>query len=165
MKKEMDIDVKKICSEALKDLQPGEDIDEALIRVSKRIYGKDGSDVFATLDFFLNSPYTGTTKLEEVKKMAKGKSSIKMIHQSKSSSSFTVDGVDKGEVPKEILEKLPELFESGEFKTEKKLLDMDPEKIRCSKCGHSNPTDTTKCIHCHSEIGKKKSFFDKLLGR
>jgi ribosomal protein L40E len=133
---EIEIDIKEILEEALADKNEQEDIDEALIRASKKLHGEKKGMLFFQLTLSLlehTKKENGGTKLENVTKIAQ-------------SEGMKV----KASLPKSVLAEETTLDDGG---------------MICNKCNQKNPKDANRCISCHVQIEKKKSFLDKLLGR
>ncbi len=181
------IDMKKLCTETLREIDSGKKIEDALSEASKKLYADNAQGALMAVNLTLiRLKHTeGGTKLENVKKLAQGGG----FGFRKDTPISNVDEATEdmlNEIPEDFrkeFEKIRELMKNQEAKNaiiefrKNPLLNLKMPKnasgesnsnavqrkvIRCSKCDCMNPNESNKCINCSAEL--KKSFFSKLVG-
>jgi hypothetical protein len=172
---ELKIDVASVAREALTECRPGEDLDEAILRSCKKLYGESGVMAFQAVQ----SAVTALAQRDDgdrekaLRGIAEGKASVNVvanIHVSHNSATKSLD-----DLPPEMraeVEKTLALGKSGKivFRAAISKHSAAPGSVdgsssqmsRCAKCGYEFPSGLPSCPQCGTE--KKQSFWSRLFG-
>lgn len=108
--KEMQIDVGSLGTEALRERQPAEQLDEALLRAAKERYGDSGSIVFQAIKAAVGA-VAKRNKMsadEALQQMIDGRRSIKLVTRTQTVGSE--DEVDNLDIKKGLAALDPQVF-------------------------------------------------------
>ncbi len=112
--KDLNIDVTAVAKEALRDRQPGEDLDESLLRTCKGLYGTSGLTAFQTVRNAVEAYATRRNLSIEgaVQEIAAGRSTVQITAFTKTfSAQRTATSID--ELPADMRERVQKMLESG----------------------------------------------------
>jgi len=173
---ELQIDAKQILQQALGQVGPGEDIDEAILRACKALYPGQHTEVFTAVNRMVETMLErrGGSKPEVIKQMvaAPGTLSITMH-----TSSVSVPlGAQAGSAPKsldelppEIRQKVREAMASGKtsvtIRTRSASVPTPASQpvFHCKRCGYVEPGEFDRCPHCSTR--KRRGLLRWLFGR
>ena len=102
---ELEIDAKQLLRQALAEVQPGEDIDEAILRVCKKRYPDNYSEIFPEVFRMVDmlAENMDGSRLEIVRELAASEGSMSMtLHSTEVTETRTLTGE-----PGKLLDKLP----------------------------------------------------------
>ena len=160
---ELEIDAKELLRHALSEVQPGEDVDEALLRVCKLRYPEAYAEVFPQILEMLElvTGNTGSSKLDMVRELVDSEGTMSLtMHSTEITETRSMVGA-----PGRLLDQLPPVLQAklSEATSEHQLHERsDPRAERRSlglkryincRCGYTGPAeDETRCPKCGREI-------------
>lgn len=156
---ELEIDAKELLRQALAEAEPGEDIEEALLRICKRRYPEQYTELFPDI--------LGVIEMMTEQMRGSKDKVIRELVETDGSMSITLHSSDVVETktysgdPEKVLKELPPdireevrktLAEgSGDFKIEKRIVRRTSSKgmemIDC-RCGYLGPPEEDHCPKC-----------------
>jgi predicted RNA-binding Zn-ribbon protein involved in translation (DUF1610 family) len=163
--KDLKIDAATAARETLQERQPGEDLDEALLRSCKKLYGESGMTAFQALQSAVAS-IAELTKIDRetaLKQIAEGKSSVRVSASIHATHKFTTSSMGdlspetRAEIDKALAEGKSKVVFTKTFSVNKKPADMN----RCAGCGFEFPAEISTCPQCGKTI--LRSFWARLL--
>ena len=165
--KELKIDAAAAARETLQERQPGEDLDEALLRSCKKLYGESGMMAFQALQSAVASIAERANGDREaaLKQIAEGKSSVRVstsihtTHKFTTSSTGDLSPEMRAEVDKALAEGKSKIVFTKTFSVNKKPAGMN----RCAACGFEFPSEISTCPQCGKTA--RRSFWARLLGK
>jgi len=185
---DLKVDGRQLLKRALREMAPGEDIDEALLRACKALYPEQAMAVFGALGRMLDtigrtesdaSRFATATRLAA----SKGKLSIS-LHTSVTSTSHvahipgartaagsgsvtvrTVTGGSLDELPPEAAEHIRAILGGDPAASLRTTAGpAGPQQpFHCRHCGHVEPSRFDRCPHCGKR--QRAGFFRRLFGR
>lgn len=176
--KEMKIDVAAVARQALQERQPGEDLDEAILRSCKKLYGESGTTAFQAIQNALRA-LAERNKVDQeraLQQIINGQSSISIVTSTETvSTQKVVSSLD--ELPPEMRAEVEKALASGKNQNVvisrtvrggkegiSSLIDSQKQtSIHCCKnCGYEFPSDLSTCPQCGKP--RKRSFWSRLFG-
>jgi predicted nucleic acid-binding Zn-ribbon protein len=172
---QLKIDVASVAREALNECRPGEDLDEAILRSCKKLYGESGVTAFQAVQSAVTAlAQRGDGDREKaLRRIAEGNASVNVvanIHISHNNVPKSLDDLSS-EMRAEV-EKTLALGKSGKIVFKATInkhsfasgsADRSIEQMsRCTKCGYDFPSGLPSCPQCGTE--KKQSFWSRLFG-
>jgi hypothetical protein len=173
---QLKIDVASVAREALTECQPGEDLDEAILRTCKKLYGDSGMTAFQAVQSAVTAlAQQGDGDREKaLRRIAEGNASVSVvanIHVTHNGDSKSLDDLSPG--MRAEVEKALALGKSGKIVFRATInkrssasgsVDGSIEQMsRCTKCGYDFPSGLPSCPQCGTE--KKRSFWSRLFGQ
>lgn len=164
---ELKIDAAAVGRETLQERQPGEDLDEALLRSCKKLYGESGMMAFQAMQSALTA-LTERTKIDRdtaLRQIAEGKSSVRIsthsltTHKVATTSMNDLSPEMRVEVDKALAEGKSKVVFTKTFSLAKKQAGMN----RCATCGFEFPSEISACPQCGKTINR--SFWSRLFGK
>lgn len=174
----MEIDVAALAKRALQDRQPGEDLDESLLRACKQLYGDTGLMAFAAIRSGL-SAIASTSKVDLEAALQQAASGHPSTHKmfvttTETGSSRTLQPLES--LPPEIREEVERSIAAGKTRTATtsghivirrsgSFSEMSPaasQSSRCVNCGYERPADSLVCPQCGHV--RQRSWWQRLLG-
>ncbi len=167
---ELKIDVVSVAREALTERGPEEDLDEAILRSCKKLYGERGATAFQAVQ----SAATALAQRDDgdrekaLRRIADGKASVNVVTRTRITQKGSTKSLDdlSPEMRAEV-EKALALGKSGKIvltqtanvnkETSGSLAGSNSQMNRCEKCGYEFPSDLSSCPQCGTE--KKHSFW------
>ncbi len=177
--KELKIDLASVATEALKQRQPGEDLDEALLRSCKKLYGEAGATVFQGVRSALSAIASKKNVDQEtaLQQVMSGHASASIV--TRTQTVITQKGSSSlDELPPEMRAEVEKTLASGKsgevvlatkVSTGKEalstLLGSAPSASAnlCRYCGYEFSSDLPSCPQCGKP--KKLSFWSRLFGK
>jgi predicted RNA-binding Zn-ribbon protein involved in translation (DUF1610 family) len=164
--KELKIDAAAVGRETLQERQPGEDLDEALLRSCKKLYGESEMMVFQAMQSALKTLGERTADRETaLKQIAEGRSSVRISTHSFTTHKATTSSMDdlSPEVRAEVDKALAEGKSNVVFTKTFRLGRRQPAANRCAACGFEFPAEISTCPQCGKTISR--SFWSRLFER
>lgn len=170
---QLKIDVASVARDALTDCQPGEDLNEAILRTCKKLYGETGVTAFQAVQSAVTAlaQRDNGDREKALRSIAEAKASVTVvanIHVSHNSAAKSLDDLSSG--MRAEVEKAFALGKSGKIvfraainKHNAASESVDGQMSRCAKCGYDFPRGLPSCPQCGTE--KKHSFWSRLFGR
>jgi predicted nucleic acid-binding Zn-ribbon protein len=154
---ELNIDVGSVAREAIAERKPDEDLDEAILRSCKKLYGEAGVTAFQAVQ----SAATALAQREDgdrekaLRRIADGKASVNVVTR----MLITRNGSTKSlnDLPPEMRAEVEKALASGKSGNI-----AISQMNRCERCGNEFPSGLSSCPHCGAE--KKRSFWSRLFG-
>ena len=176
--KELKIDVAALARQALKERQPGEDLDEALLRSCKKLYGETGAIAFQAVQSALAAlaERNKVDREQALQQIIDGKSSVNVSTRTQVTHKVSTASLDN--LPPEMRAEVERAMASGSSgkvvitrtmggpKEGISLLsgaEKHPEAGRCQNCGYEFPSDLPSCPQCGKP--KKRSLWSRLFGK
>ncbi len=175
--KEMKIDLSAVARQAMQERQPGEDLDEALLRSCKKLYGESGTTAFLAVQNALRA-VADRNKVDPEKALQQimdGKSSVSVVTRTEVTQKTSTGSLD--DVPPEIRAEVEKALASGKNRNvvitrriggqrEGVTSILDSQKqastYSCQNCGYEFSSDLLACPQCGKP--KKRSFWSRLFG-
>jgi len=159
------IDAAAVAREALHQRQPGEDLDEALLRACKKLYGDSAMLAFQALGNALRA-LSSQLKLDRgaaLEQIAGGGSGVRIsttIHTMHTTTTKSLDDLSP-----ELRAKVADAFATGQSRVAVNAQTTATAAIthRCGYCDFKFPADIAICPQCGRAV--KRSFWSKLFGR
>jgi len=164
---ELKIDTAAVGRETLQERQPGEDLDEALLRSCKKLCGDSGTMALQALQSAVASIAERTNVDREIalKQMAEGKSSVRVSTSIHTTHKFTTSSMS--DLSPEMRAKVDKALAEGKSKVEFtktfSLAEKQPAMNRCASCGFECPSEISTCSQCGKNINR--SFWSRLFGK
>ena len=165
--KNLQVDAAAVAREALRDRQPGEDIDEALLRACKKLYGESGMFAFQGIQGALGA-LAGHGNLDResaLKQMAGGQTGVQMristtIRTTQKTATKSLDDLSP-----ELRAKVEQAFAEGKARVAVKAQGGGASTAthRCGYCDFEFAADIATCPQCGRTV--KTSFWSKLFGK
>jgi rubrerythrin len=172
---ELTIDVASVAREAIAEREPEEDLDEAILRSCKRLYGEAGVTAFQAVQ----SAATALAQREDgdrekaLRRIADGKASVNVVARMRITRKGSTKSLDdlspemRAEVEKALASgKSGNIVISqavnGNRAVSGSLAGSNSQMNRCESCGYAFPSGLTSCPQCGAE--KKRSFWSRLFG-
>lgn len=164
--KELKIDAAAAARETLAERQPGEDLDEALLRSCKKLYGDSGMTAFQALASALQMLAARSDGGREaaLRQIAEGTSNIRIATTVHTTHNFTTGSTSglppdmRAEVDKALAAGKSKIVVAKTFNLRKK-----NGMNRCAGCGFEFRSDIFTCPQCGKTI--PRSFWARLLGK
>lgn len=175
--KEMKIDLAAMARQVLQDRQPGEDLDEALLRSCKKLYGESGITAFQAVQNALQG-LAERNKLDPEKALQQimdGKSSISVVTRTQMTQKTSTGSLD--DLPPEMRAEVEKALASGKNRNVVITRTVGGQKegvssilgsqkqtstCRCQNCGYEFSSDLLTCPQCGKS--RKRSFWSRLFG-
>ena len=172
---ELKIDVAGVAREALTERQPEEDLDEAILRSCKKLYGEAGVTAFQAVQ----SAATALAQRDDgdrekaLRRIVDGKASVNVVARMRITQKGSTKSLDdlSSEMRAEV-EKALASGKSGKIVISQavngnkaasgSLAGSSSQMNRCEKCGYEFPSGLPSCPQCGTE--KKRSFWSRLFG-
>lgn len=176
--KELKIDVAAAARQALQERQPGEDLDEALLRSCKKLYGESGATTFQAVQNAVSAiaQRLNVDREKAVQQITEGKASISVVTRTQITRNVSAGSLN--DLPPEMraeVEKALASGKSGEVVVTRTVggrkgdlsHTLGPQTqtgmSRCENCGFEFPSDTLSCPQCGKS--RKRSFWSRLFGK
>ena len=170
---ELKIDAAALGRETLRERQLGEDLDEALLRSCKKLYGESGTIAFQAMQAALTALADGTKIDREtaLKQIAEGKSPVRIATDIQTTQkTFTTSLED---LPAEMQTEVEKALAEGKNRTvfSTKTISLQKEinrhgqtaMNRCESCSFEFPSEISTCPQCGKTINR--SFWSRLFGK
>jgi lipopolysaccharide biosynthesis regulator YciM len=165
--KQLNIDPAAVARETLLERQAGEDLDEALLRSCKKLYGDTGMIAFQAMQNAVATiaERSNSDREAALKQIAEGKSSIRVSTSIHTTHKFTTSSMGelspemRAEVDKALAEGKSKVVLTKTFSLGKK----QPATNRCAGCGFEFPSEISTCPQCGKTL--KSSFWSRLFGK
>jgi rubrerythrin len=172
---ELTIDIASVAREAMAKREPEEDLDEAILRSCKKLYGEAGVTAFQAVQ----SAATALAQREDgdrekaLHRIADGKASVNVVARmriTRKGSTTSLDDLSpemRAEVEKALASAksgniVISQVASGNMAVSGALAGSNRQMNRCERCGYEFPSGLPSCPQCGAE--KKRSFWSRLLG-
>lgn len=170
---EQKIDVVGVARQALAERQSGEDLDEALLRCCKKLYGEAGAMAFEAVQSAVTAlaQHTKTDRAQALQQIADGQASVSVVTQTHVTQTVSTQSLDdlspelRAEVERALAAsggKAAISGTAGGYKLVGRSASL-PRSTRCETCGYEFHSDLSSCPQCGRE--KKRSFWSRLFGR
>lgn len=173
---ELKIDVAGVAREALTERGPEEDLDEAILRSCKKLYGKAGVTAFQAVQ----SAATALAQREDgdrekaLRRIADGNASVNVVARMRITQKGSTKSLEdlspemRAEVQKALASGQSGKIVIRQTVNENKAASgsvsgSNGQMNRCEKCGYEFPSGLFSCPQCGTE--KKHSFWSRLFGR
>jgi hypothetical protein len=172
---ELKIDVAGVAREAIAERGPEEDLDEAILRSCKKLYGEAGVTAFQAVQ----SAATALAEREDgdrekaLRRMADGKASVNVVARMRITQKGSTKSLD--DLSPEIRAEMENALASGKsgnivisqavnrnMAASGSLVGSNSQMKRCESCGYEFPSGLLTCPQCGAE--KKRSFWSRLFG-
>jgi len=176
--KQLQIDLASVAAQAMKDRQPGEDPDEALLRSCKKLYGESGATAFQAIQNALSAfaSQKNIDKATALQQLAGGQGPVSITSRTETVTTEKIAGsID--ELPPEIRKMAEQALASG--KSQQTTFTMrlgnrtdsleapggigSAGAYRCRNCGCEFSSAIASCPTCGKP--RKTSFWARLFGR
>jgi hypothetical protein len=161
--KNLSIDAAAVAREALQVRQPGEDIDEALLRACKKLYGESGMFAFQGIQGALGA-LAGRGNLDResaLKQMAGGQSGVQMRISTTIRTTEKTGAKSLDDLSPELRAKVEQAFAEGKGRVS--VNSQTTATHRCGYCNFEFAADIATCPQCGRAV--KTSFWSKLFGK
>jgi hypothetical protein len=172
---ELTIDVGAVARGALRERQPEEDLDEAILRSCKKLYGEAGATAFQAVQSATTAlAHRGDGDREKaLRNVADGKAAVNVVTKTRimqqgSTKSLTdlspemraqvEKALASGQTGKIVISQTV----NGYKKISGSLAGSRSQMSHCEKCGYEFCTDLSSCPQCGNE--RKRSFWSRLFG-
>lgn len=159
----MDIDAKQLCEQAVANAQPGEDLDESLLRQCKAMYPDEHAEVYSAVSRGLEmmAEQQGKSKEQAVRDLAEGDTAFTIRQSTKVVST---EGGNLDDLPTDVRAKIMEAVQSGQGGrvTVSAGITGSKKMWRCKYCGHESETDLDICPSCG--MRRRRGFLSWLFG-
>ena len=171
---ELTIDVASVAREAIAEREPEEDLDEAILRSCKKLYGEAGVTAFQAVQ----SAATALAQREDgdrekaLRRIADGKASVNVVRMriTRKGSTKSLDDLSpemRAEVEKSLTSGksgniVISQMVNGNMAVSGSLAGSNSQMNRCQSCGYEFPSGLASCPQCGAE--KKRSFWSRLFG-
>jgi hypothetical protein len=172
---EITVDVAGVAREAIAERRPEEDLDEAILRSCKKLYGEAGVTAFQAVQ----SAATALAQREDgdrekaLRRIADGKASVNVVARVRITQKGSTKSLD--DLSPELRAEVEKALASGKSgkivisqtlngsKTASVSLGGSNSQLnRCDQCGYEFPSGLPSCPKCGVE--KKHSFWSRLFG-
>jgi rubrerythrin len=172
---ELSVDVAGVAREALTERRPGEDLDEAILRSCKKLYGEAGVTAFEAVQSAISALAQRDDGNQEnaLRKIADGKTSVDVVARIRITHKGSTKSLD--DLSPEMCAEVEKAIASGKSgkivlskaingskKTSGSLAGANSQINRCEKCGYEFSSEFPSCPQCGTE--KKRSFWSHLFG-
>ena len=172
---ELKIDVAGVAREAVAERRPEEDLDEAILRSCKKLYGEAGVTAFQAVQSAASAlaQRENGDREKALRRMADGKASVNVVARVRITQNGATKTLD--DLSPEMRAQVEKALASG--KSEKIIISQalngnnaasgslagsSSQMNRCEKCGYEFPSALSSCPQCGAE--KKRSFWSRLFG-
>lgn len=172
--KELKIDITAVARQVLQVRQPGEDLDEVILRACKHLYGESGAMAFQAARGAIQSHADRNKEDFEdaLRDIAEGRGGMRSVAGIITTQRATAGSLD--ELLPEMRAEVERALASG--KSERVVvsrtvrgptgssftLKSQPKTAHCEKCGYEVPSDFDSCPQCGTS--RKRSFWSRLFG-
>ena len=161
----LNIDAAAVAREALQQRQAGEDLDEALLRACKKLYGESAMLAFQALQSAFGA-VAGQLKLDRaaaLERIADGASGIRVSTTIRTTQKTTTKSID--ELSPEANSKVEQALAAGKTSIVVNRSSAPPQVAmqHCGGCGFEFPAELATCPKCGAPV--KRSFWGKLFGK
>jgi hypothetical protein len=172
---ELKIDVAGVAREAIAERGPEEDLDEAILRSCKKLYGEAGVTAFQAVE----SAATALAQREDgdrekaLRRIADGKGSVNVVARMRITQKGSTKSLD--DLSPEMRSEVEKALASGKsgnivitqavngnMAAPGSLAGSSHQTNRCESCGIEFPSGLPSCPQCGAE--KKRSFWSRLFG-
>lgn len=163
--KELKIDLASVATQAMEDLQPGEDIDEALLRSCKKLYGESGIMAFQAIGSALTALVikNDVDKETALQQLAAGEMPASITSSTETVTTETIVG-SPYEIPPEIRKMAKEALASQKGQQAGTLAaGKSADTYCCENCGREFSIERATCPTCGR--ARKISLWSRLFGR
>lgn len=179
------IDIPAVMRALEKEQGEGEDLDEALLRVCKNLYGENGQAIFSGISRFLKegAKAKGIAPGEHARRLADGQLPAPSLSTVVTRRYASTGPGSLKDLPPDIRQAVEKHIREGgqsgsvtvtrvttsagtvraESPQPEPVPPSQPLVYQCKHCGHASQTDFTLRPRCGKE--KKQSFWNRLLGR
>jgi HPt (histidine-containing phosphotransfer) domain-containing protein len=172
---ELKIDVAGVAREAIAERAPEEDLDEAILRSCKKLYGEAGMIAFQAVQ----SAATALAQREDgdrekaLRHIADGKASVNVVARMRITQRGSTKSLD--DLSPEMRAEVEKALASGKSgkiiisqavnrkAASGSLAGSSRQMTHCAKCGYEFPSGLPSCPQCGTE--KKHPFWSRLFGR
>lgn len=172
---ELKIDVAGVAREAIAERGPEEDLDEAILRSCKKLYGEAGVTAFQAVQSAATAlAQRGDGDREKaLRRIADGKASVNVVARVRITQKGSTKSLDdlSPEMRAEV-EKALASGQSGKIVISQTVngnkaasgspVGSNSQMNRCEKCGYEFPSGLPSCPQCGAE--KKRSFWSSFFG-
>ena len=162
---ELRIDAAAVGRQTLQERQPGEDLDEALLRSCKKLYGEIGTIAFPAIQSALTAlaERTNVDRETALNQIAEGKSSVRINTRIQTTQKVTTASLE--DFPPEMRAEVEKALAEGKSRTvfTTKTTSAGQSQTatnRCASCGFEFPSDISTCPQCGKTV--KRSFWSRL---
>ena len=172
---ELKIDVAGVAREAMAERQPEEDLDEAILRSCKKLYGEAGVTAFQAVQSAATAlaQREGGDREKALRHMADGNASVKVVARMRITQKGSTKSLDdlspemRADVEKALTSGKSGKIIIGQAVNGNKglsgtLTEANSQMNRCESCGYEFPSGLPSCPQCGTE--KKRSFWSRLFG-
>lgn len=172
---ELKIDVGAVAREALLERRPEEDLDEAILRSCKKLYGEAGVTAFQAVQsaaMALAQRDDGDRE-KALRKIADGNAAVSVIAKMRITQKGSTQSL--GDLSPELRAQVEQALASGQTgkivisqsvngnkQTSGSLAGAGSPMSRCENCGYEIPSYLPSCPQCGTE--KKRSFWSRFFG-
>ena len=172
---ELTIDVASVARDAIAERKPEEDLDEAILRSCKRLYGEAGVTAFQAVQ----SAATALAQREDgdrekaLRRIADGKASVNVVARMRITRKGSTKSLD--DLSPEIRAEVEKALASGKSgnivisqvvngnkAVSGSVAGSNSQMNRCESCGYEFTSGLPSCPQCGAE--KKRSFWSRLFG-
>ena len=172
---ELKIDVGAVAREALLERGPEEDLDEAILRSCKKLYGEAGVTAFQAVQ----SAATALAQRDDgdrekaLRKITDGKAAVNVVAKIRITQKRSTQSL--GDLSPEMRAQVEQALASGQTgkiaisqsvngnkQISGSLASAGGPMCRCEKCGYEIPSYLPSCPQCGTE--KKRSFWSRFFG-
>ena len=175
--KELKVDVATIARQVLQERQPGEDLDEALLRSCKKLYGEAGTVAFQAIQNAVAAlaERNNVDREKALQQIMEGKSSISVVTRTQITQKSSAGSLN--DLPPDVRAEVEKALASGKSgevvitKTVGGRKEGVPSVVgsqtqmvnnRCDYCGYKFPSDIASCPQCGR--ARKRSWWSRLFG-
>ncbi len=175
---EKEIDIPAVARQTLQDRQPGEDLDETLLRACKHLYRDRGITVFeAVRDGVAAVAEAGKVDIDTaLKQVAEGKASLRVRTVINKSVNFKLPSQSLGMLSAEMRAEVEKAIASGKpgkvilstkvvkkqkpYSVSSEAGQAAPQTYHCPSCGYESEIDFSSCPQCGK--AKRRSLWSRL---
>lgn len=172
---ELKIDVAGVAREAIAEREPEEDLDEAILRSCKKLYGEAGVTAFQAVQSAATAfaEHENGDREKALRRMADGAALVNIVARMRIIQKGSTKSLDdlapemRAEVEKALASgKSGNIVISqavnGNMAAAGSLVGSNRQMNRCESCGYEFPSGLPSCPQCGAE--KKRSFWSRLFG-
>jgi lipopolysaccharide biosynthesis regulator YciM len=162
---ELKIDAAAVGRQTLQERQPGEDLDEALLRSCKKLYGDSGTITFQAMESALTAlaERTNVDRETALKQITEGQSSVRVATRIQTTQKVSTTSLEnlspemRAEVERALADgKSRTVFTTKTVSARQQQTSMN----RCASCGCEFPFEIATCPQCGKV--RTRSFWSRL---